>query len=364
MKPIPVCYILAYYIPDYVRTRTIVSALSRMDGVEVLQARNSTRGPWRYFQTLWRLIRIRVTRKPRIYILGFRGHELYWPVRLITAGSKLILDHMMSPYASLVYERRVLREGSLPARLAYFYEKSLLMSANLILTDTPVHREYLQALFELPPDRILALPVGADEELFHPNANVDEAAKHARFEVLFYGSFLPLHGVDVILGAASILRDEPIHFTLIGGQQANLREFSENVRRLDLHNLTHTKWVEMESLPSLIAQADIGLGGPFGNTAQAHRVVTGKTLQFLAMGKAVIVGEGDSSFGFEDKVNCLVVPQGDAKALAERISWAFHHRTELREIGRGGYELYRARYSVEHVASALRGALSDEVLST
>lgn len=357
MRNVSVCYILSYYIPDYVRTRTLVAALSRMDGVRLLQARNSVKGAWRYVQTLWKLVGIRILANPRIYILGFRGYELFWPVRLITAGRKLIVDHMMSPYASLVYERRALKEGGLAARLVYIYEKSVLSAADLVLTDTSVHKEYFQSLFRLPVDRVVAVPVGADEELFIPVVESDEAKRKTPFEVLFYGSFLPLHGVDVILEAAARLREQPIQFRLIGGQKGSLRTFDDTVRALRLDNVVHMDWVPMESLPRLIADADIGLGGPFGRTAQGQRVVTGKTLQFLAMGKPVIVGEGDRSFGFEDKANCLVVPQGNARALADAISWAMEHRTELRQIGQRGRDLYLSRYSVDHIARELQRSI-------
>jgi glycosyltransferase involved in cell wall biosynthesis len=131
------------------------------------------------------------------------------------------------------------------------------------------------------------------------------------------------------------------------------------VERLGLNNIKHIDWVEYQELPRYIAQAALGLGGPFGDTGQAGRVITGKTFQFLAMAKPVIVGmyNGDDD-GFEDKVNCLQVPRGDEQALANAISWAFEHGESLKRISQQGYDLYRSRYSIQKISGKLKGIIS------
>lgn len=358
MKTFSVCYILSYYIPDYVRTRTLVSALEKIENIKLYQARNSSKGFLRYFQTLWQLIVIRLTHNPDFYVLGFRGYEFFWVVRLLTIGKPLILDHMMSPYDSLMNEHKSVKKGGLIAKVIYLYEKSIIFSSKMILTDTLVHKEFFQKLFNISPKKILAIPVGTDEDLFHISQTVETPSASTNFEILFYGSFLPLHGMDTILKAASLLRDYPIHFTLIGGHKANLSIFHQMMKDLNLKNVEHINWVPFEELPALISKADIGLGGPFGNTGQAHRVVTGKTFQFLAMAKPVIIGETIVEYGFEDKLNCLMVPQGDEKALADAIYWAFQHQSELTEIGQQGYDLYHAHYSIASISEKLKGAFS------
>ena len=131
------------------------------------------------------------------------------------------------------------------------------------------------------------------------------------------------------------------------------------LEQFELKNVTHMDWVEFEELPRYIARADIGLGGPFGNTGQAGRVITGKTFQFLAMAKLVIVGKyNGKDAGFEDKVNCLLVPQGDAMGLAEAILWAFEHVEILDQIGQLGYDLYQSRYSIKQISEQLKRVIT------
>jgi glycosyltransferase involved in cell wall biosynthesis len=355
-RPTSICYILSYYFPDYVRTSTLTEALERMEEVVLYRAINSSTGVLRYFQTLLSLLVLRVFRNPDCYLLGFRGYEIYWLVRIITLGKPLILDHLMSPYDSLLNEKRQIADGSVITTLLYSYEKSILQCSETVLTDTAAHKAYFSQLFQVDPNKIHSIPVSTDETLFGRSPAAKESEGDL-FRVLFYGSFLPLHGIDIILEAARVLQDRPIQFVIVGGKGKRLASFRKQLEGLDLPNVIHKKWVDYAELPELILTADLCLGGPFGNTGQARRVITGKTFQFLAMGKATAIGRTDQDHGFKDRENCILVDQGDAEALASAIAWAFAHRHLLGEIGQGGRELYVRDYSIDSIKPRLRTVL-------
>jgi len=243
-------------------------------------------------------------------------------------------------------------------RFLYRYERLLLHAADGILTDTDLHADFLADSFGLRRGAIRAVPVGADEDLFAPPPPGAAAQEDDLFHVFFYGTFLPLHGVPVILEAAAMLRDRPVRFTLVGGKGTDLADFHAMRTALGLERVTHREWVPYERLPGMIAEADLCLGGPFGDTGQSNRVVTGKTFQFLAMGKPTVVGRIDGDFGFEDRKNCLLVSQGDGGELARSILWCLEHREELGGIGRRGRDLYRARFSTGPIGDILREFLA------
>jgi len=270
---------------------------------------------------------------------------------------------MMSPYDSLVNERRLCRKGGLLERFIYRYERYVLHHAELVLTDTPLHQAYFTELFQLPSDKVRAVPVSTDERLFvKRNGARPRRQQTDPFEVFFYGSFLPLHGIDVIVAAACALSDKPVRFTLVGGG----RGMGERLRkRVGNHGvpIRHQAWVPYEELPRWIEEADLCLGGPFGNTGQARRVITGKTFQFLAMGKPAVIGKTDGDFGFVDKDNCLLIPQGDEKALTEAIAWAMTHPEALSSIGNRGRVLYENRYSLDSVKASLEDVLASAILN-
>ncbi len=350
VRPRRICYILSYRIPDYVRSKSLIAALRRLD-CPLIEAVNKAPGIWRYVQTMGKLVICRWKERPAFYVLGFRGYEIFWIVRLLTAGSTLILDHMMSPYDSLLNERKAFRKGSLLEKFIYRYERGILRFSDLVLTDTESHRRYFSELFEIPIEKIVAIPVGTDEALFQPRPGAG-ADKDGLFRVLFYGSFLPLHGIPVILEAARLLHEKPVHFTIAGGK-GPCEDPVRDDRPL-LPNVTHLGWVPYGKLPDMIARADLCLGGPFGNTGQARRVVTGKTFQYLAMGKPVVVGQIMDNPGFEDRHNCLLVPQGDGGALAGIILWCLENKDRLGDIGQNGRLLYDRLFSTDCIAKRLR----------
>lgn len=348
-----VCYVLSYYSPSYVRTKTLTGALEQIQEVELYRATNRRTGLLRYFETLAQLIAIRLRSDPDVYILGFRGYEIFWFVRLITLGRPLIFDHFMSPYDNLVYETGRVAPGSLVDRLIFYYEKAILWASDTVLTDTDLHRRYFVELFDLPEDKITALPIGADEALVGKNGSLPAAINTDEFTLFFYGTFLPLHGMDVILDAAAQISDLPVRFLLVGGRGRDLTDFHQQIEELQLANVTHFKWVEHNDLDAYICAANLCLGGPFGGTGQATRVVTGKTYQFLAMGRPTIVGDIAEDVGFVDKENCLIVPQRDPDVLAETIRWAFEHRSELEWIGQAGRRLFVSEFSTGSISRRL-----------
>ena len=133
-----------------------------------------------------------------------------------------------------------------------------------------------------------------------------------------------------------------------------MQDFYEITKGQKLNNVIHKKWVNYRQLPIIISESDLCLGGPFGNTGQAHRVITGKTFQFLAMGKPMVVGKIKHDYGFRDKENCLLVSQGNEKELADAILWCFENQKKLGEIGRNGLALYRTKFSIDHIKEALQ----------
>lgn len=354
-----ICYILSYYSPNYIRTQTLVEGLKRLGDYEVFEARNRSEKRIRYLQTIYNLIRIRINANPDIYLLGFRGYEIYWLIRLLTLGKPLILDHFMSPYDSLLNETRRIKKGSVVERLVFAYEKAILKNADLVLTDTLADKNYFVKTFAIPEQKIFVIPVSANENLFLHSAHQPKTDKQS-FTVFYYGTFLPLHGVDIILEAVALLKDQPIHFKLAIGKpkikdRASSDEtIAQKLSRLNLSQVAHIPWIDFADLPQWIQEADLCLGGPFGNTGQARRVIAGKTFQFLAMGKPTVIGAIEDERHFADKQNCLLTAQGNPATLADAILWSYHNQAELAQIGERGRALYKNHFSIICVSDRLR----------
>lgn len=341
-----ICYVLSYRDPGYVRTRVILSLIKNVDSFRLSTAMNSNRSPLRYLQTLVKLIAVRITKNPQVYILGFRGHEMYWPVRLVTFPKPIIFDEFLNMQDWLVSENNKISEASLAARVTRRYTAGILKSAKVILCDTDLHGLSSSASYGIPKEKYQTLYVATDEEVFRPRGNSSKSK--SQFEVFFYGNLAPLHGAKIILESAKALRDQPIHFTLAGGrgketEAENLQKFIAKHKL----NVSYKDWINFDDLPDLMAGADVFIGGPIGKTVQSGRVITGKTYQSLATAAATIVGAIDEEVGFKDKQNCLLVERGSAKSLTDAILWASKNRDKLPKIGQEGRKLYEKTFSVK-----------------
>jgi len=136
---------------------------------------------------------------------------------------------------------------------------------------------------------------------------------------LFVGTYIPLHGIEHILEAASILRSNTaIHFELVGSGQC-YREARERAAELALENVTFSPPTPLQALPNKIASANVCLG-IFGTSKKAHRVIPNKVYQAMAMGKALITADTEAArILLQHEVNALLVPPGDAASIAQAI---------------------------------------------
>lgn len=352
MRPY-VCYVLSYRDPHYIRTESLLRALEACRGVRIVTAMNTHRGLRRYIETLMSLRRVKREVNPDAYIIGFRGHEIFWLVKRLVGRQPVILDALMSPYGALHDERKAGAVGRMLAPAVRALERRMLCRANVVLTDTRLHVDYYSKVFGLPADRCIAVPVGAVEECSVAGGGAS-SDRPGEFSVLFYGSFLRLHGVETIVESAALLKDLPIRFDFIGGRRDHARRLKRTCAKLGVTRFTHRHWLPFPSLiRDAIPRATICLGGPFGGTPQARRVVTGKTSQCLALGRATVIGKIDEDYGFVDRVNCLLVDQSDAAALAAALRWAYAHRELLGDMGAAGRRLYEERLSVRVIAEQL-----------
>lgn len=206
------------------------------------------------------------------------------------------------------------------------------------------------------------MPVGAEEVWKEIDSMQYTPPEHppSEMSILFYGSFLPLHGIEIILQAASYLRELPIRFDFVGGNVKQATKLKISCTNFGITRYTHRYWVSFDELINVtIPRADLCLGGPFGDTEQARRVITGKTSQCLALGKATVIGRINEDIGFVDKQNSLLVPQGNPQALADSIRWAFDQRHQLTKIGERGRSIYSEKLSVDVIRQLLSKTLSE-----
>lgn len=328
----------------------MIRALASRYDVEIIA---STRGSYveRFGTIVPRLVE--ATRRADAVVCGFLGQPLAPIARLLR--KPVLLDAFISVYDTLCLDRRVASPRGAIGRLAYGMDGLAVRAAHHVLVDTISQRDFFAATFAQPVERFQTHYLGPDLDLAsEPAAPRGEPS----IDVLHYGSYLPLHGVEVIVQAAAILRDDPgIRFTLVG-TGPRFGEVRAAANRLALDNVHFVGWLPLDVLAQRIGSASIGLGGHFAENPKARRVIAGKTYQFLAQGVPTIVGECAANREiFQHGEDVLMVPMGDARALALAIRDLAASASARARIGHAGSALMRQSFAPERVADALHRAV-------
>ncbi len=351
-----IAVITCYKQNDYVRARSLRTAFSSVEGVEIIIIRNGHTSWLRWGEVPIKILWTRFRNKPDAYVITFRGYEMLLFMVVTLARKPIIFDEMVN-FTEWMVEHRRLTPDSLPYRLFRRWYSWLAGHTRLILADTEAHARYSAHLNHLDRQRYRVIPVGTDEKIFQPQGL--EVTKKP-FIVFYYGNMLPLHGLEYALTAAESLKDNAdIQFRIVGGKRRSRAEQLCEAAVAKGAHVNYESWLRFEELPKAASAASLTLGGPFGNTLQSQYVITGKTYQFLALGAPVLIGQNQVTGLFQDKVDCLMVPQADSGALADAILWAYKHPKELQQIGQAGRALYEKHFSQKIVDQLVQQLVDD-----
>ena len=140
-------------------------------------------------------------------VVGFNGQLDVLLLRLLTWRSRprIVFAPLVSLTETLVEDRRVYAPGSTAAGLLAFLDRLTCRAADVVVVDTEAHRRYFVEVLGLEPSRLVCCHLGADPDAFFPPQATRPADPGRPLEVLWFGQYLPLHGLDVVVDAVGRL---------------------------------------------------------------------------------------------------------------------------------------------------------------
>lgn len=308
-----------------------------------------------YIFLIWKFLK---TPHVDAVIVGHPGYfhiHLAWFMRFFfQKQAVLVYDVFIPLYEALVEDRYLVKTGSLFARLMHRFERSCCRYADLCLIDTDEHCQYVTEEYGLSPERVSRIFVGStiDQQFESPWVSSSET-----FRVLFVGTYIPLHGVDVILEAAQYLADDPdIRFFLVGSGQ--LREKMESMaRKWGLSNVIFQDWITTEHLGAFIRSFDLSLG-IFGITPKTARVIPSKIYDICAAGVPFITADTPAIREvFRHEGNAYLIPTGNSEALVEAIRYLKSNPDLRKIIEKGAREIGKGIFSLKEIGNDLINAV-------
>jgi glycosyltransferase involved in cell wall biosynthesis len=365
-RQLRICY-AGTYERDYPRNRLVIDALRRAGmrveeaHVPVLERRRDKSGmsailmvslAARLLLAWFRLIPEVALRLLRcdVLMVGYIGQADMLALAPVAKAMKrtVVFNPLVTLTDTLVEDRAVAAPGSLPAQVVGLVDWLSLRLADHVLVDTVPNGNYVAGRFGVSAPHIHVLPVGADECVFFPQDS--EASSLPYLDVLFYGKFIPLHGVETIVQAAVMLENTGVsaRFELIGTGQT-YQEARRIAESLGVTTITWTHWLPEAELGARLRQADVALG-IFGTGTKAGRVVPNKVYQSLASRVATVTRDSDAARDLlVDGESALLVPPGDPNALAVGIT-RLSNPDLRRRIAERGYAVYQEHASEQALA--------------
>ena len=182
------------------------------------------------FNIIKKLLKDLELRNDIFILLPFSKNQFF---KNFSKRDRLINDFFISNYDTYVFDRKKITNKNPRAWWKYFQDWFNFKFSKYLISDTMAHFKYWEILFGKFAGKHFVLPVLADTSIYYPSK---KEINNEKIKILFYGSFIPLHGIDIILNAFSLMEKNNIKFeaNIIGKGQM----YSEMKKLYDNLNLS------------------------------------------------------------------------------------------------------------------------------
>lgn len=237
-------------------------------------------------------------------------------------NKKLVVEMYISGYDTLVKDRKLIKDGSKKAKAVMAKDILALTKSDYIIHTAAHEVSYWE--------KIIGINVEKEKVFIAPICNISMLNLNRKFrqdgvlKICWWGTFIPLHGLDEILQAMKILKEKKLHFTcnLFG---VNNTLFSTYVEKMQLEKLDSHVFLRKDlsfsnvSLPRyLVNNCDLALG-IFGNTDKASNVVPNKLIEALSMGIPTLTMNSPALREFFNPETDLWTCEPSPKSIAESV---------------------------------------------
>ena len=213
--------------------------------------------------------------------------------------------------------------------------------ASLIFTHADARRQEVETEWPRPSRPVVTV--------YRGSRLPDEPARATRSGILCVGAIVRYKGFEVLLDSLAALREmsKPVKLTIIGGAPAGFQDYQQELldRTSELGLADLVEWCgprPHHEVMQAMSQAEA-----FVLASLWCDILPNVIKEALASRTPVITSD---TFAIEeliqDKITGLLVPKGDAQALAEAIAWTLDNPERAGALATNGYNLVRANFDL------------------
>ncbi|MEF3695479.1 MAG: glycosyltransferase family 4 protein, partial [Candidatus Cloacimonadota bacterium] len=255
-----------------------------------------------------------------------------------------LLSKVLFPRRKVVFEIRdlwpdsaielgELRNGLL-IKLSLWLERRIYQASDLVVGATGFIGKIVISK-GIKADKVLVSFNGVDADIlasYNPSLTKDP---NGVFTAVFAGNVGLAQGLDIIVETAKLMQDDPILFRFVGNGPATV-SLKRLCKEYKLTNVDFLAQVPRTAIGAILQQAHCGLL-PLKDISVLSGALPSKMFTYMALELPIVASlRGEAEAVIKEAKAGLVVPPGDAKALAQTLRKLISSPAILSEMGVNG----------------------------
>jgi glycosyltransferase involved in cell wall biosynthesis len=214
----------------------------------------------------------------------------------------------------------------------------------------------------VPPDKLVLVPNGANVEMFYYSESGRAQVRQTlglndQLIAIYAGIHGLAQGLETIIEAARLLRNDPGIHILMVGDGPKKAELVDLARRYQLSNLTLLPEQPRQYMRDYLSAADVALI-PLRKLEIFKGALPSKMFDAWACERPVLLSvDGEARQVMERAGGGTFIPPEDPNALADSLSWLKMAVDDRQRMGQAG-----RRYTVENYSRQSQAAMLVEIL--
>jgi glycosyltransferase involved in cell wall biosynthesis len=235
-----------------------------------------------------------------------------------------------------------------------------LRAADCVICVSEPAKAHLVTTWNVPADKIAVFPNGVDVQRFRPYPEARSEVRRSLGAdtnplIVFVGNFYRWHDVTTLLDAfGQVLATYPGARLVLVGDGSQRQAMTQHTIDVGIgHAVQFTGFMAHSEVPRLLAAADVAVA-PYPTMKQDLWLSPMKLFEYMASGTAVVASAvGQVAKVVKDGGNGLLVPPGDASAMAAALKKLIDDAALRSRLGQQAREDAVRKHSWEHYVSRL-----------
>ena len=275
----------------------------------------------------------------------------------------VIYDYFISFYQTLVVDRKLVKNFLIKYCL-YKFENLFISLPKLLIVETKQIKNYILNLYNNELN-IADLLTPTDDKMYDFNKIIPIENKDKDIDFLYWGTYINLHGLDILLKAAAINEDK-FHIYLLGDGQ-EFENTKNLAKKLKLKNLTFDKTLfsnenKFDHFYNILSRSKFAIG-TLSDSEKNNIVIPSKIIEAAALKIPILTYYSSCIESYNMELNAFYIKEpileNTANLMKQLKSNVFPN--EVENIVDNAYDWYKKKGSDTYFNQKLKILLEEKV---